>query len=94
MAAIDAKDTILITVKMLLILDPHRVPIMLIPTTPQMQSSAATLLTQAGVGSVDFRESVRIRVIYSPNMILTTAAEAGFKMKTIVHKNMHAGKGP
>jgi hypothetical protein len=62
--------------------------------TIQMHINATSLFAQKGVVSFGFNDQNMIRLMYSPQMMASMAAETGLVAAIVVQENMKAGRGP
>jgi hypothetical protein len=94
MIAIAANAKSFNSVKTLLTIVPHFVPIAFRADIIHMHNTATSLSAQSGVVSFGCSEKNRIRSTYSAKMIAMIAAEPGFKATIAVHENRKDHNGP
>src|SRR5947207_6902492 len=84
----------LVTANKLFTIVPHCDPIAFCAMTIQTDINATSLFAQKGVVSLGFMDQNRIRLMYSPKMMASIAAETGFVAVIVVQENMKAVRGP
>ena len=73
---------------------PHCEPIAFCAITIQTHINATSLSAQKGVLSFGFKDQNRTRLMYSPKMMASIAAETGFVAVIVVQENKKAERGP
>src|SRR5215471_2594004 len=83
----------LVTANTLFTIVPHCEPIAFCPMTIQTDINATSLSAQRGVVSFGFKDQNRTRLMYSPKMMASIAADTGFVAVIVVQENKKEKRG-